>query len=120
MHSADEDRETWPDRPDAHALAHAETVLAIVQQVRDRRAASCPTAARGLRRDPRAPRPPARPDAGPRITWSDDESPTMPYGRTGEACQISSAYSRIARSDENLPTRATLSTARRVHRSGSW
>jgi len=40
-------------------------------------------------------------------------------GRTG-TFQMSSAYSRMVRSEENFPVRATLRMAIRVQRSGSW
>ena len=39
---------------------------------------------------------------------------------TGRTFQISSQYSRIARSEENLPARAVLRIDMRVQRSGSF
>ena len=47
-----------------------------------------------------------------------DSAPEIRIG-TGFTFQMRSLYSRIARSDENLPARATLSIDIRVQRSGS-
>ena len=47
-------------------------------------------------------------------------SPAAPHStRTGSVFQISRAYSRIVRSDEKRPMRATLRIAMAVQRSGS-
>ena len=40
---------------------------------------------------------------------------TQPYGLRGATFQMSSAYSRIARSEENQPIRAVFSTLARHH-----
>src|SRR5690242_19585684 len=57
-----------------------------------------------------------QPDVGRRLRIPPDTAHS-----TGDAatCQMSSQYSRMARSDENLPLRAVLRIDIRVHRSTS-